>query len=210
VCQGVGWSTGDNSTLACRSHLSLSFKTSHTSCKFSRLHIKTTITHHGSASKGTEDCMGTELERGVGYWGKSSTGAVEWRSPRDERTSLRRSDLWWMVVLEPNASSTLTRRAVGKNKRLSKGKRGIKKKVVDPFTRKEWYDIKAPSFFENTKAGKTLVNRTQGLRECFDISRRVHLLTLQETPTTLLRAVSSSSPSPTSTTTRSNRSERSS
>lgn len=58
--------------------------------------------------------------------------------------------------------------AVGKNKRLSKGKKGIKKKVVDPFTRKDWYDIKAPAFFENRNAGKTLVNRTQGLRNAND------------------------------------------
>lgn len=34
---------------------------------------------------------------------------------------------------------------------------------VDPFTRKDWYDIKAPSFFEVRNVGKTLVNRTQGL-----------------------------------------------
>lgn len=52
--------------------------------------------------------------------------------------------------------------AVGKNKKLSKGK-GNKKRVVDPFTRKEWYDIKAPVFFENRNVGKTIVNRSQGL-----------------------------------------------
>ncbi|GAN11644.1 40S ribosomal protein S1, partial [Mucor ambiguus] len=53
-------------------------------------------------------------------------------------------------------------------RRLSKGKKGLKKKVVDPFTRKDWYDIKAPSMFDVRQVGKTLVNRTQGLRNAND------------------------------------------
>merc|ERR1712025_390222 len=53
----------------------------------------------------------------------------------------------------------------GKNKGLKiGGKKGAKKKIVDPFTRKDWYDIKAPSVFKVRQVGKTLVNRTAGTK----------------------------------------------
>jgi len=55
--------------------------------------------------------------------------------------------------------------AVGKNKRLTKGgRKGGKKKAGDPFLKKEWYDIKAPSMFGVRQCGKTLVSRTAGTK----------------------------------------------
>ncbi|KAL2000465.1 hypothetical protein VTN02DRAFT_3044 [Thermoascus thermophilus] len=58
--------------------------------------------------------------------------------------------------------------AVGKNKRLSKGKKGLKKRTVDPFSRKDEYSVKAPSTFQIRDVGKTLVNRTSGLKNAND------------------------------------------
>lgn len=54
-----------------------------------------------------------------------------------------------------------SRMAVGKNKRLGK-KKGAKKRVLDPFAKKEWYDIKVPALFANRVGGKTPINRTAG------------------------------------------------
>jgi small subunit ribosomal protein S3Ae len=54
--------------------------------------------------------------------------------------------------------------AIGKNPRLNKGKKGGKKKQIDPFTRKDWYLVKAPALFSNRFCGRTLINRTFGTR----------------------------------------------
>ncbi|KAK6151807.1 hypothetical protein DH2020_014442 [Rehmannia glutinosa] len=54
--------------------------------------------------------------------------------------------------------------AVGKNKRISKGRKGGKKKATDPFAKTGWYDIKAPSVLNIKNVGKTLVTRTQGTK----------------------------------------------
>jgi ribosomal protein S3AE len=51
---------------------------------------------------------------------------------------------------------------------LKVSKKGSKKKIIDPFTRKDWYDIKAPSIFKVRDVGKTLVNRTMGTRLASD------------------------------------------
>jgi len=57
--------------------------------------------------------------------------------------------------------------AIGKNKKLGK-KKGAKKKVQDPFLRKEWYDVKAPAPFVTRLVGKTCVTKTTGTKIATD------------------------------------------
>jgi len=72
--------------------------------------------------------------------------------------------------------------AGGKNKGLKiGGKKGSKKKVVDPFTKKDWYDVKAPSMFKTRQVGKTLVNRTAGTRIASDgLKGRIYEVSLAD------------------------------
>jgi small subunit ribosomal protein S3Ae len=58
--------------------------------------------------------------------------------------------------------------AVGKNKRISKGGKRGKKKVVEPMSRKEWYDVVAPSNFRTRQISKTICNKTQGTKIASD------------------------------------------
>jgi len=58
--------------------------------------------------------------------------------------------------------------AVGKNKKLGKKKKAAGKKVVDPFAKKEWYDVKAPSVFQIRNLGHTVVSKTAGQKVARD------------------------------------------
>jgi small subunit ribosomal protein S3Ae len=62
--------------------------------------------------------------------------------------------------------------AVGKNKKLSKGgKKKGSKKIVDPFTKKEWYDVIAPGFVKTRSFCKTIATKSAGLKMASDSLR---------------------------------------
>jgi small subunit ribosomal protein S3Ae len=62
--------------------------------------------------------------------------------------------------------------AMGKNKRVSKGgKRGSKKKILEPMQKKEWFDVVAPRNFKVRQFAKTICNKTIGIRTVADNMR---------------------------------------
>ena len=47
---------------------------------------------------------------------------------------------------------------------MTKSKKGSRKKQVDPFTKKEWYKLIAPSMFAVKDCGRTMITKTQGTK----------------------------------------------
>ena len=47
---------------------------------------------------------------------------------------------------------------------MTKSKKGGRKKAVDPFLKKEWYKLIAPSIFAVKDCGRTLITKTQGTK----------------------------------------------
>lgn len=74
--------------------------------------------------------------------------------------------------------------AQGKNKRSARKVKGGRRKIVDPMTRKEIYNIKAPSLFNTIDVGKTIVNKTAGQKIASDALKgrvfEVNLADLQD------------------------------
>lgn len=62
--------------------------------------------------------------------------------------------------------------AIGKSTKRTGKKGGQKKKVVDPLSRKEWYQLRAPAPFKAESFGYTLANRTMGLSNIFRDHRK--------------------------------------
>jgi len=71
---------------------------------------------------------------------------------------------------------------VGKNKKVvSSKKKGGKKRITDPFARKDWYEVKAPQMFVSRDVMYTIATRSAGMKDAKDSLRgRVYTVSLAE------------------------------
>ncbi|ELP83620.1 40S ribosomal protein S3A, putative [Entamoeba invadens IP1] len=60
--------------------------------------------------------------------------------------------------------------ATGKNKKYKAGnvKKGNKRKIAEPFSKKEWYNVKVPKNFKRRNVGQIVVNKTTGTKVASD------------------------------------------
>lgn len=58
--------------------------------------------------------------------------------------------------------------AIGKNKKLGKKVKKGSRKIIDPFSKKEWYDIRTPGVFDVRNIGKTVITKTIGQKQARD------------------------------------------
>jgi len=92
----------------------------------------------------------------------------------------RINNLFLLSLLLSQSFICIEAMAVGKNKRLGK-KKGQKKKIVDPFAKKEWYDVRAPVQFTQRNVAKTPVSKTVGTKIASDsLKGRVFTVSLAD------------------------------
>merc|ERR1719151_245104 len=65
-----------------------------------------------------------------------------------------------------NLLATMT---AGKNKRVTKWRKGSRKKATDPLAKKEWFELRTPSMFTRRNIGRTCVNKTGGGKIASDV-----------------------------------------
>jgi len=58
--------------------------------------------------------------------------------------------------------------AVGKNKKAGKGRKSNRRRIADPFLKKERYDVRAPNIFPVKNVGTTIATKTTGTKVARD------------------------------------------